>query len=90
MPGLKQAGIISHQRLTKYLELAECKPFMHSPSLCKLATLPISSTLVTDDLDEKFIETKSAQCLIDSSRKKHELPTDCTGENYLGMDITWS
>ena len=90
MPGLKQVGIITCQRLAKYLELYECKSCSHSPSICKYATLPINFTLVVDDLGVKHTGTKSAHFLIDTFRKQHEMSTDWIGKNYIGVCITWS
>ena len=50
MPGLKQVGIISHNRLSEHLTKKNCILCQFTPSPRKYKYLPISFTLVGDDL----------------------------------------
>lgn len=57
-----------------YFEIRKGMPC--TPSLWKHSTLPISFTLVVDDLGVKYVRKKSAQHLIDTLRKQYEISTD--------------
>ena len=63
MPGLKQASIIAHNRLKKLLEAANYYQCRYTPSLWKHDYLPISFTLVVDDLEIKYIGEKTVKHL---------------------------
>ena len=54
MPGLKQAGIIVNKRLTKHLQKFGYETVVHTPSLWRHKTIPITFTLVVDDFGVKY------------------------------------
>lgn len=87
IPGLKQAGIIAHERLSKYLNKFGYKECQYTPSLWKHESLPISFMLVVDDLRVKFVNKNLAQHLIETLQKLYLITVDWSGTKYLGLDI---
>ena len=59
MPGLRNAGKISHDRLVKHLAKYGYAPVRHMPAFWKHKTRPVSFTLCVDDFGMKFIESGS-------------------------------
>ena len=90
MPGLKQAGIIAHERLSSHLRKHRCIQCKHTPSLWKHKHLKISFTLVADNLGIKHIGKETANHLLDALRKQYEISSDWIGQHHLGMDLKWS
>ena len=58
MLGLKQVGIIAYNRLQEHLMKYDYFPCHYTPSLWKHKYLPISFTLVVDDLGIKYIKKR--------------------------------
>ena len=52
--------------------------------------LPISFTLVVDDLGVKYVGQNAANHLIDTLRQQYEISQDWTGNFYLGLELDWS
>ena len=73
MPGLKQAGIIAYNRLKKLLEAANYCQYRYILSLWKHDHLPISFTLVVDDLGVKYIDEKTAKHLSNMLWQQYEI-----------------
>ena len=71
MRGLKQAGIISHNRLIEHLMKYNYTPCRFAPSLWKYKTLPISFTQVIDDLAIKHVKKEAAEHLLAALRKQY-------------------
>ena len=87
MPGLKQAGVIAHDRLAKHLSKHGCKQCRFTPSLWRHEHLPVSFTLVVDDLGAKYVEKNAAQHLLDTLKQQYEMSEDWSGSNYLGLEL---
>ena len=66
MPGLKQAGTIANIRIGKHLNTRGYVQSTFVPSLWKHKTLPVSFTLVVDDLGIKHVGKKSINNLLDT------------------------
>ena len=90
MPGLKQVGIVAHNRLSENLMKHNYFPCRFTPLLWKHKTLPMNFTLVVDDLGIKHVKQEAAEHLLVTLRKQHEISTDWNGNNYLGLTLDWS
>ena len=90
MPGLKQSGIIAHNRLSKHLHQAGYKASQHVPSLWRHRSLPISFTLVVDDFGVKHVGKDAAMHLTNTLQKQHVISIDWSGSNYLGFTLDWN
>jgi hypothetical protein len=89
MPGLKQAGKIANDRLTKHLATFGYAPVARTPSLWKHATLPIMFSLVVDDFGVKYSGTAAANHLIHALRQMYQITVDWEGSQYLGLQLRW-
>jgi hypothetical protein len=89
MPGLKQAGRIANERLTKHLAKFGYSPVARTPSLWKHATLPTKFSLVVDDFGVKYQGTDSADHLIHALRQLYTISIDWGGSLYLGLKLCW-
>jgi hypothetical protein len=89
MPGLKQAGRIANDRLTKHLLHYGYAPTPRTPALWKHHTLPISFTLVVDDFGVKFCNKHDATHLINALRDMYTISIDHTGSLYCGLTLDW-
>jgi hypothetical protein len=89
MPGLKQAGKIANDRLTKHLAKYGYAPTPRTPALWRHHTLPISFTLVVDDFGVKFTKQTDATHLINALRDLYIISIDYTGSLYCGLTIRW-
>ena len=49
--------------------------------------LPISFTLVADELGIKHMRKEAGQHLIETIRKQCEMSTDWNGKKYLGLEL---
>ena len=76
MLGLKQAGIIAHNRLKEYLMKYDDFPYHLTLFLWKNKHLLISFTLVIDDLGIKYVKKEIAEYLLATLRKQYEISTD--------------
>ena len=64
MPDLKKVGDIAHSRLSEHLRKSVCECSRHASSLWYHKSLPVSFTLVADDLGVKHIGKQAALHLI--------------------------
>ena len=90
MPGLKQAGKIANERLTKHLERYGYIPVDRTPSLWKHRTRPVTFTLVVDDFGVKYVGLEHFNHLKSALCDLYEITVDMTGSKYLGMQINWN
>ena len=90
MPGLKQAGRIANERLTKHLERYGYVPVDRTPSLWKHRTRPVTFTLVVDDFGVKYVGIEHFQHLKNALCDLYEITVDMSGSKYLGMTINWN
>jgi pullulanase/glycogen debranching enzyme len=64
MSGLKQAGRLANDRLTKHLFKSGYRPVRHTPSLWAHDTRPIVFALVVDDFGVKYVGKEHAMHLL--------------------------
>jgi hypothetical protein len=89
MYGLKQAGIIANQRLTKHLAKYGYEPTPRTPGLWRHTTRPITFSLVVDDFGIKYVGKEHARHLIQALSDLYTVSTDWTGALYCGLTIKW-
>ena len=70
MPGLKQTGHITNDRLKIHLYQFGYAPVPRTPALWKHATRDITFTLVVDNFGVKYVVKENADHLIESLKKK--------------------
>ena len=89
MPGLKQAGIISNDRLTLYLAKHGYYPVPRASSLWAHTHLPIMFSLVVDGFGLKYNGNASAHHLIAALRSLYTISIDWSGSLLCGLTLTW-
>ena len=82
MPGLKQAGRISNDRLKSHLAHFGFAPVPITLALWKHATKPIIFSLVVDDFGVKYIVKENADHLIQDLQKLYTISIDWTGSLF--------
>jgi hypothetical protein len=68
MPGLKQAGRIANDRLTKHLAKHGYHPTPRTPSLWTHDTRPVDFTFIVDDFGVKYVGKEHAMHLLNALR----------------------
>jgi hypothetical protein len=89
-PGLKQAGKIANDCLTKHLPTFSYPPVARTPSLWKHATLPIMFLLVVNDFGVKYNITAAANHLIPALQQMYKIAVNWEGALYLGLPLRWN
>ena len=89
MYGLKQAGILANQRLTRHLATYGYSPTPRTPGLWRHHTRKVAFTLVVDDFLIKYIHKPDAQHLFDALTSLYTLSTDWKAELYCGLTLKW-
>jgi Reverse transcriptase (RNA-dependent DNA polymerase) len=89
MYGLKQAGRLANDQLTKFLAAAEYHPCPITPGLWRHETRPICFSLVVDDFGIKYTNLADAEHLLATLRKHYTISVDMTGARYCGLTISW-
>ena len=89
MPGLKQASTIAYTRLTEHLRKSGCECSRYVSTLWRQKSLPISFTLVVDDLGVKNVGKQAAYHLIETLQSKCVISIDWSGQKYLGFTFDW-
>ena len=89
IPGLKQAGRLDSDRLTKNLARNGYAPVPHTPSLWHHHMSDLVFYLVLDDFGIKYTRKADADHLLKSLREDYEITEDWTGEKYLGLTLKW-
>ena len=89
IPGLKQAGILASDQLTKNLSRNGYAPVTHTPSLWRHHISDFVFYLVVNNFGIKYTWKEDADHLLKSLREDYGITEDCTGEKYLGLTIKW-
>ena len=89
MYGLPQAGLLAQQRLFSHLATQGYHQCPNVPCLFRHNTRRIAFSLVVDDFGVKFHDQADADHLIATLRSLYDLKVDWTGQQYLGMTITF-
>ena len=89
MPGLKQAGRLVSDHLTKNLTRNRYAPVKHTHSLWRHHTSDLVFCLIVDDFGIKYNHKEDADHLLKSLQEDHEIIEDWTGEKYLGLTLKW-
>ena len=82
MPGLKQSGLISNDRLKYHLAHFGFAPVPITPALWKHTNKPIIFSLVVDDFGVKYIGKDNANHLIQALQNLYTISIDCTGSLF--------
>jgi hypothetical protein len=89
IPGLKQAGRIANDRLTKHLAKYGYAPVPRTPSLWAHATRPVQFSLVVDDFGVKYTGREHADHLLQALQDLYTVTEDATGSLFSGLTIEW-
>ena len=89
MPGLKQAGLISNDRLKAHLIHFSFALVPRTPALWKHATKPINCSLVIDGFGVKYKGKEKAEHLIQALQKLYNISINWTGSLFCGLTIDW-
>ena len=84
MPGLKQAGRIANEDLTKQFQKHGYAPCSCNPALWRHNTLPIVFTLVVDDFGVKYTGKHNADHLINALQALYTINVDQNRYLYCG------
>ena len=76
MPGLKQAGCITNNRIKSHLDHFKLAPVPRTTALWKHTTKPIIFYLVVDDFGVKYIGKENADHLIQALQKLYIISID--------------
>jgi Reverse transcriptase (RNA-dependent DNA polymerase) len=89
MYGLKQAGRLANDQLTKFLAEAGYHPCPITPGLWTHETRPIWFSLVVDDFGIKYTDIADAEHLLATLRAHYTISLDMSGTRYCGLTIAW-
>ena len=89
MPGLKQAGCITNNRLQAHLARFGNSPVAHPPSIWKHTTKDILFSLVVDNFGIKYFGKESAYHLIKTLKKLYTVSINWDKSLYCGLTIAW-
>ena len=90
MPGLKQAGRLARNWLTKNLARNGYAPIPHTLSLWRHHTSDLVFSLVIDDFGIKYTRKADADHLLKSLQEDYEIIEEWTGEKSLGLTLKWN
>ena len=89
VPGLKQAGRISNDRLKIQLAQFGYAPVPRTPALWKHAMCDITFSRVVDNFGVKYVGKENADHLIQSLKNKYTISMDWIGSLFCGLHIQW-
>jgi len=89
MYGLKQAGKIANDRLTKFLAPHGFTPAPTTPGLWLDNQSDLAFTLVVDDFGVKYTSRDDAERLSTVLKRQYEIKEDWTGDRYCGLQLDW-
>ena len=89
MSGLKQAGRIANNQLTKHLVPYGYSPVCHTPLLWRHEIRPIVFTLVVDDFGVKYVGREHFEHLIAAHCDLYTITVDKHGTKYLDLMLDW-
>ena len=90
MTGLKQAGLIAIDRLSRYLAKLGYTLSTKTPALWKHLTSNIYFSLVVDDFRVKYVGKDNADHLISALRELYTVSTDWKGTLLCGLTLNWN
>ena len=89
IPGLKHAGRIANERLTKHLQNHGYAPCPRTPALWRHNTLPIVFTSVVENFGVKYTGKHNYDHLINALRALYTITVDQIGSLYYGLTLAW-
>ena len=89
MPGLKQAGRLASNRLTKNLARNGYALVPHTPYLWHHHTSYLVFSLNVDNFGIKYTQKVDADHLLKYFREDYDITEDWTVEKYLGLTLKW-
>jgi hypothetical protein len=90
MYGLPQAGILANLLLAKRLAPHGYRQTKSTPGLWAHDTLPVTFSLVVDDVGVKYEGLANAHHLIDALEQHYTVSKDWTGSRYCGITLHWN
>ena len=88
--GLKQAGKLAEDLLTKRLSSHGYHQCLITPGLWHHQWRPILFVLIVDDFSIQFEGKKHADHLLASLQKSYKVAPDWTSSKFAGIDLTWN
>ena len=89
MTGLKQAGRLARNGLTKNLARNGYAPVPHTLSLWRHHTSDLVFYLFVNDFGIKYTRKADTEHLLKYLREDYEITKDWTGDKYLGLTLKW-
>ena len=87
MPGLKQAGLIANERLTRHLAKFGYTPSPQTPALWRHVPRNISFSLDVDDFGVKFVGKNYADHIIVALQELYIVSTNWKGTLFCGLTL---
>jgi hypothetical protein len=87
--GLKQAGKLANDLLTKQLSAHGYYQCATMPGLWRHKWRPILFALIVDDFSIEYVEKIHAEHLLTALHENYNVTTDWTGSKFAGTNITW-
>ena len=89
IPGIKQYGRLSSDRLTKNLVRNGYAPVPHTPSLWRHHTPNLVFSLIVNNFLIKYTHKGDADHLLKSLQEDYAITQDLTVERYLVLTLKW-
>jgi hypothetical protein len=89
MYGLPQAGILANILLAKRLAPRGYRQTKSTPGIWAHDTLPVTFSLVVDDVGVKYEDFTNAHHLINALEQHYTISKDWTGGLYCGITLHW-
>ena len=87
--GLKQAGKLANDLLTKRLSAHGYFQCDTTPGLWRHELRPILFVLIVDDFGIEYVDKVHAEQLLTALQSHYKITTDWTGTKFAGIDIVW-
>jgi hypothetical protein len=87
--GLKQAGKLANDLLTKRLETHGYYQCATTPGLWRHKWRPITFVLIVDDFGIKYVGRRHAEHLLLALQQYYTVTTDWEGTKFAGIDLQW-
>jgi hypothetical protein len=87
--GLKQAGKLANDLLTKRLETQGYYQCATTPGLWRHKWRPITFVLIVDDFGIKYVGRQHAEHLLLALQQNYTVTTDWEGTKFAGIDLQW-
>ena len=89
MYGLKQAGKLANDLLSKRLNARSYIQCDITPGLWRHKTRPVIFSLVVGDFGVQYTGRHNAEHLLTTLQEHYQVSTDWTGTKFAGMNLTW-